>query len=911
MAETASPAPVAIVVNDDAVQRNFQARLLAREGLEVRGYEGAEAALAAMDPSQPPSIIVTDLYMPGIDGWRFCRLLRSPEFPAFNQVPLLVVSATYSGDEPDRIASELGAAGFVPSPVDPHRFTEQVLAVLQGRKSTVLPRVLIVEDSRTLAGMLKRVFQANGYEAAVAGSVMEATQAFERTAFDVAVLDYHLPDGLGDTLLDLFQAQRPGCVCVMMTTDPGPALAMEWMKRGAADYLRKPFEEQYLIELCARARRERALLRAQDLLEVRTQELRKSEDFARRVLDSTDAHLAVVGEGGIILDVNEAWVRFARANGAGAIDGWGPGANYFQCCCTPQGGAPSSKEAFEGIRGVQDGTLESFEMEYTCHSPQERRWFTMRVLPFQGRPGTVLVSHIDITTLKLAEDRLTQSEARVRALLAAIPDLMFTFDHDGTFLDYHAPQAQLLAQPPEVFLGQNIRHLLPPEVANLTLAHIDDIRRHGVTAPFTYTLPFDGMTRHFETRMVPATGDQALAIVRDITEARQAEANRASLQAQLLQAQKMESVGRLAGGVAHDFNNMLCVILGLSDLLLMQVEPGHKAYGPLQEIQKAANRSAKLTSQLLAFARRQTIAPRVLDLNGTVEDMLKMLQRLIGENITLTWIPGADLWSVRVDPTQIDQALANLCVNARDAIDGVGTITIETRNARLGDAFCAERPGLCPGDYVQLRVTDDGRGMDEATRKMVFEPFFTTKEVGKGTGLGLTTIYGIVKQNRGWIQVLSEPGKGTTFNLYLPRDFAQPEPARTEATLRPHHGGDRTILVVEDEPAILDVAANLLRQSGYTVLTAAAPGEAIRIAESMPGVIDLLLSDVVLPEMNGRDLARALQASHPEMRQLYMSGYAAGVSEDRAVLEEGAPFIQKPFTLKELGDRVREAMDGA
>jgi len=279
--------PTAVVVNDDTTQLGILSGLARKAGLDPLPFTGAEAALAAMDPDSPPDIIVTDLYMPGLDGWRFCRLLRSPEYAAFNEIPILVVSATFAGDNPERIAADIGADIFLPSPVDGKEFVAHVKALLSGKEARRLPRALIVEDSKSLAGLLKKAFAAHGYAADTALSVSEAEAAFGKTAYDVAVLDYHLPNGTGDSLLDAFRARRPDCVCVMMTTEPKPELALDWMKRGAAAYLRKPFEPEFLIELCARARRERALLRAEDLLEARTQELRASEERYRDVAHAT------------------------------------------------------------------------------------------------------------------------------------------------------------------------------------------------------------------------------------------------------------------------------------------------------------------------------------------------------------------------------------------------------------------------------------------------------------------------------------------------------------------------------------------------------------------------------------------------------------------------------------------------
>jgi signal transduction histidine kinase len=394
----------------------------------------------------------------------------------------------------------------------------------------------------------------------------------------------------------------------------------------------------------------------------------------------------------------------------------------------------------------------------------------------------------------------------------------------------------------------------------------------------------------------------------EIAERKRVEAEREELQSQLIQAQKMESIGRLAGGVAHDFNNMLGVILGYTELAMDAVDPSQPLHGDLSEIRTAAERSAVLTRQLLAFARKQIISPRTLDLNQTVEGTLNMLRWLIGENIELVWLPGENLPRVKVDPSQVDQILANLCVNARDAIADLGRITIETSVVAIDEAYCATHVGFTPGPYVVLAVSDNGCGMDQQTLGAIFEPFFTTKEFGQGSGLGLATVYGSVKQNGGFVNVYSEPGQGTTLRIYLPPDEDRAASVRSAAPTVAH-GGQETILLVEDEPAILKMTATMLRGQGYAVLAASSPSEAIRLAQSHSGRMDLLLTDVVMPEMNGGDLAQQLITLYPRLKCLFMSGYTANVIAHHGKLEPGVPFLQKPFSVSDLASKIREVLD--
>lgn len=393
-----------------------------------------------------------------------------------------------------------------------------------------------------------------------------------------------------------------------------------------------------------------------------------------------------------------------------------------------------------------------------------------------------------------------------------------------------------------------------------------------------------------------------VAVKRDIS-------NEVKLERQLLQSQKMESVGRLAGGVAHDFNNMLGIILGYTDLALGKVKTSQPIHEELHEIQMSAQRAADLTRQLLAFARKQTVAPKVVNINEAVGGMLKILQRLIGENIEVVWKPGPELWPVKIDPSQVDQILTNLCVNARDAIAGAGRIVIATANITLDRDWCHGHEGAIPGDYALLTVADDGCGMTPQVLAHVFEPFFTTKGVGQGTGLGMATVYGIVKQNDGFILVSSREGGGTTVSIYLPRQ-ENVEILVTEVdSAGPIARGHETILVVEDEPVLLRMNKMILRRLGYKVVTANRPGEALQFADSQADNIHLLLTDVIMPDMNGVELSREILKRYPGIKCMFMSGYPADAIVKEDVLKDGLHFIQKPFTSFDLAAAVRKALD--
>lgn len=388
-----------------------------------------------------------------------------------------------------------------------------------------------------------------------------------------------------------------------------------------------------------------------------------------------------------------------------------------------------------------------------------------------------------------------------------------------------------------------------------------------------------------------------------------AEEEKKRLQNQLFQSQKMESVGRLAGGVAHDFNNMLGAILGYAEMAMQKLSPSEPVSDYLEQIHKAAERSADLTRQLLAFARKQKITPRVIDLNQTVSGMMRILQRLIGENINLELVSNTKELMVNIDPSQIDQLLANLCVNGRDAISGSGKITIETDLCVCSSSCCSHLEGAVAGtEYVMLSVTDTGCGMDEATLSHLFEPFFTTKELGRGTGLGLATVYGIVQQNRGFIEVTSKTGEGSRFQIYLPHHPIKPNEIKLESSVSSEEKVTGTILLVEDEAFVLRMSTMMLKHLGYSVLSAGSPSEALTLAEKFSDKIDVLMTDVVMPEMNGRILAEKVLQICPGCGILFISGYTADIIAQHGVIEEGTFFLQKPFDMKSLATRLQEVL---
>jgi len=396
--------------------------------------------------------------------------------------------------------------------------------------------------------------------------------------------------------------------------------------------------------------------------------------------------------------------------------------------------------------------------------------------------------------------------------------------------------------------------------------------------------------------------DGMLAIGYDITE-------RKSIQDQLNQSQKLDSVGRLAGGIAHDFNNMLTIILGHSDLILHTIDENDKYLTNIKEIQNAAERAANMTQQLLGYARKQNIMPEKINLNVAINSMITMLKRLVEEHIDIVCEPADNLWSIKIDPSQLDQILVNLCINSKDAIDGPGKIIIETGMKKFDEEYCSKHPEFVQGDFVLLSVSDNGCGMNKEILQKLFDPFFTTKKVGSGTGLGLSTVYGIVKQNNGFINVYSEIDQGTTFNIYLPRFINQTEVFTNISNNTEIVKGTETILIVEDEMKILELTESTLQLLGYTTLSASTPNKAIKMATDYAGTIDLLLTDVIMPEMNGKELSKQITKIYPNIKHIFMSGYTSNIIAHQGLLDNDIIFIQKPFSRVALSNKIHQVLN--
>jgi len=653
-----------------------------------------------------------------------------------------------------------------------------------------------------------------------------------------------------------------------------------------------------------RLRKERELNRRREEEHRRAEEraaesLRHSEARFRSFFDDAPIGKSMTAPDGTFLRVNRA---FARMLGYSVEE-------LKTVSYSSLTHADDLAESREGARGLLAGELDTWNMEKRYRAKDGRYVWAHVSTALQsddeGRPQYFVTHVYDITERKRAE----VERSRLAMAVEQAGEAVLITDADGAIVYVNPAFESVTGYSREEVMGRNPRFLKSGvQDAAFYRALWTTVGGGHTWRGRLVNKKKDG-TLYSEDSSISPMRDSAgaissyVAVKRDITAT-------LALEAQFLQAQKMEAIGSLAGGVAHDFNNLLSIILSYSTMLAEDMTAGDPRRADLLEIEAAGKRAVELTRQLLAFSRKQVLQPRVLDLNDVVTGVERMLGRLIGADIHLTVLADPDLRKVRVDPSQIEQVIMNLAVNARDAMPQGGKLTIETANVELDETYAATHAGIKPGPHVMLAVTDSGTGMDKAILARIFEPFFTTKGVGKGTGLGLATVFGIVRQSEGSIWVYSEPGKGTTFKVYLPRarsfDSDAPMPVAAEGAPA---GGTETILLVEDEDGVRVLARTILRRLGYHVLDARSGGDALLICEQHTATIDLLLTDVVMPRMSGRQLSERLRPLCPDMKVLFMSGYTDDAIVHHGVLDSGVAFLQKPFTPATLGRRVREVLD--
>ena len=762
-----------------------------------------------------------------------------------------------------------------------------------------LVRVLMVEDVADDAALVERELRRAGITGATRrvdseGAYRDALRSF---APDIILTDHSLPTFGAADALRIAMLEAPDTPVIVVTGSLDEETAAEYIKAGAADYVVKHHLERVGP----------AVVRALDLRRARAEQARaeearrQGEERFRALIEHGADAVALVAPDGTLLFASHSIERLLGFTPAELVGH--PGFERVH--------PDDLLRVHAALRDIiaNPGTPAGLELRWR-HKDGSWRYIDGVAVDRLAEPavGAIVVNFRDVSERRTAEAALRDSEERYRTLVEGVRDIIFALSPEGTISSLNPAFETITGWRREAWVGQPFERLVHPEDLPLALELLGRVVRGELrpasqfrvrTAKSDYRVgEFSATPQLHEGRLVGILG-----IGRDVTE-------RVQLEQQLRQAQKMEAVGRLAGGIAHDFNNILTAITGYADLLLEDLGATDPRRQDADEIHKAADRAAGLTRQLLAFSRQQVLQPTVLEVNKLVSDLEKMLRRLLGEDVALTTQLAPTTGRVKADPGQLEQVIMNLAVNARDAMPNGGKLTLETGNVDLDESYATDHYPARAGPFVMLAVSDTGTGMSEATQAHMFEPFFTTKEKGKGTGLGLATVYGIVKQSGGFIWVYSEVGHGTTFKLYLPRvqELAEraSQPAQTPARAA---RGTETVLVVEDEAPVRSVARQVLERHGYTVLEAPSAEAALDIATRYSGAIHLLLTDVVMPGLNGRELATRLADLRPDARVIFMSGYTDDAVTRHGVLEPGSAYVQKPFTPDAIARKVREVLD--
>jgi two-component system, cell cycle sensor histidine kinase and response regulator CckA len=943
-----------LAVDDTPAVLRLLVMALTQAGYEVRSADTGEQALAAV-AANPPDLILLDVRMKGLGGLDVCRQLKARE--ETRHIPIILISGF--ADVTDWVEGvRAGAADFINKPFLPEELltrigthlalrhvqaslerqtaalrqtNEQLQSEIRERQAAEHKlgqsldhaersrRALLsaLEDQKRTEEELKKrnafveTILANSPIGFAVNTIHDSqavlvSRNFERI-YGIAPDSVHTADDFFEKVyLDpAFREQMRARVTADMASGDPARMRWENLPITTATGERKvvtatniPVLEQDLMISTVQDVTER--WRAQD-------DLRQSEEkFSKAFQTSPYAITITRARDGRFVEVNDAFTSMtgftreeARAGSSVGLQLWVYEEERQRILADLRAGHPvlGRECAFRTKNGAIITGL-----------------FSAQVIDLGG-DACVLSSINDITTRKRAERAVRASEERFRTIFESNAAAIGIVERDSTISMVNREYCRLSLFEEKDVVGTSWTNQIHPDDLGTLLEHNRKRLLDPKSAPDQYEFRFcrkDGAIRHclMSVATIPMTG-QMVCSVADITDRKRMEDEREKLEDQLRTSQKLEAIGSLAGGIAHDFNNLLSVILSYTAFALEGVRDGDPVRGDLAQVQKAAERAAALTRHMLAFGRKQVLQPVALDLNQIAQGVEKMLQRIVGEDIDLVHQLAPDLGLTLADPGRIEQVLMNLVVNAREAMPRGGRLTIATANAEIDQEHAARQAGVNPGRYVELAVTDTGSGMDAKTLARMFEPFFTTKEKGRGTGLGLSTAYGVVKQSGGNIWVQSEPGRGTTFKVYLPRTFAAATativPAPTGAR-RPT--GTETVLVVDDEEALGKIAERTLRKSGYTVLTAASADEALLAGAAHPGDIHLLLTDVIMPKMNGRALAHELSKTRPAMKVLYMSGYSDDAISLRGVLEEGTSLLEKPFTATELARKVRAVLDG-
>jgi two-component system cell cycle sensor histidine kinase/response regulator CckA len=854
--------PRILVVEDSRTQAEELRLTLETAGYTVEVAADAARALHLLD-NFSFDLVLSDIVMPGLTGYELCSRIKSD--PARRDVPVLLL--TTLGDPLDILRGlECGADNSLTKPYHPQTLLARVAALFANKDRRKDRRIKV------------------GVEVSFLGSTFVVNSEKEQ------ILDL-----LVATCEDIVAANQD-----LRASRTELAAAKDVAEKRNAELIRTRQELERRV-----AERTAELVQANAESQREAAERRRSEELFRSAFEHTNVGMVLTDERH----------RFIRVNAASARLFGYPRDEMIGLSMADVTYPDDLAESYARRTPLEKGEGDFFQMEKRYRRKDGSVfWGLVNVSVVRegnGQPLQYVAQVQDISDRKQAEAERNELLRRFQMHIERMPLACVSFDTDVRILEWNPAAERLFGYRREEILGRSAYETIVPESArasveeNVARVQSGDMAANNINENRTK----DGrilLCEWFNTPFTDSTGQVigCLSLAADVTEKR-------SLEQQLRQAQKMDAIGQLAGGVAHDFNNLLTVILGFGEIAKSSLPADNPAHDLVGQMTQAGERAASLTRQLLAFSRQQVMAARVLDLNAILTDLEKMLRRVLGEDVSLASSLQPNLGRIKADAGQIEQVIVNLAVNARDAMPQGGKLTIETANVELDEEYARAHPEVRPGRYVLLAVSDTGHGMSEEVKARIFEPFFTTKAPGKGTGLGLATVFGIVKQSGGCIEVYSEPGVGTSFKVYLPRASGPISMGKSHQGLRPAPGGNETILLVEDEDAVRALVRIVLQGGGYHVLEAADGDEALRVAQQQQGPIHLLVSDVVMPGLGGRQLSERLLALYPRMKVLFLSGYTDDAVVRHGILQEKVDFLQKPFSTNTLAEKVREVLDSS